>query len=324
LLPCGLTIHPGTGCEWNCVYCYLHTMDFPAKAEPYRLTGEEILLSVVSNPYVAPGYTPLAFGSVTEPFLSQIRNKTLEYLSHLSRTGCPMQFSTKQEIDDDTADAIAEAGNSVNALISVTCTTSYERFEPHAPPPEKRLHGLARLKARGVPSFVFVRPVLPSVTVKDATEILELAESYGADGVVLGSLRATEDTVRALSALGVRIGIDIKGKRPTYVPCHDEMEQFRSLAERKGVLVLPSACSATMFASGRACYACSRGPCGDVNRLPEVDHEDVSALASALGERVDVVAHTDSDVVVRCPRVPQVLRAWVKFVLGRSTVVSRP
>ncbi len=75
--PCGLTVHPGRGCTYACIYCYVEDMGMPRRPEPSRLSGLQLAYAIASNPYtlLGKGGTFLAFGSVTEPFLPAIKGR---------------------------------------------------------------------------------------------------------------------------------------------------------------------------------------------------------------------------------------------------------
>ena len=102
--PCGLTIHTGLGCRFGCVYCYIYDMGFTYKPRPYRLTGLQLAYAVASNPSIALGLngTPMAFGSITEPFMDETTHRTVEYMEAISNyLENPIQFSTKAHLGED-------------------------------------------------------------------------------------------------------------------------------------------------------------------------------------------------------------------------------
>ncbi|MEM3394204.1 MAG: radical SAM protein, partial [Candidatus Methanomethylicia archaeon] len=94
----------------QCIYCYIQDMGFNFKRiTPYGLNGLELAYALLSNPYYMPTMygTYLAIGSVTEPFHELVVNKTIEYLRAIEELENPVQFSTKEYIDEETAKKIA-------------------------------------------------------------------------------------------------------------------------------------------------------------------------------------------------------------------------
>jgi DNA repair photolyase len=265
---------------------------------------------------------------VTEPFLPETYKRAVEYLEAASMLGNPSQFSTKQALSLEQAKEVKRANSAVSALVTIITLKRARALELLAPSPAERAEAIANLSRAGVHTCLFLRPIIPSVTDKEAKDILELAASCGAVGVVLGSLRVTDRIANALLKLGVDVGSRLprwpRGREQLAVASHDLKQRVEQEARKLGLKVFRSACAANMDAHGLSCYACAMGPCGDIDRMPDVAEGDVKELADMLGVFCRVLRVTDREVVVsvKGPRAV-VLEWWVRALAKRRFVRTR-
>ncbi len=292
--PCGLTVHAGTGCSFACVYCYVPDMGIPMSPKPYRLSGTQLAYAIAVNPYTVLGEsgTYLAFGSVTEPFLRETTERTLEYMRAVSRfLKNPVQVSTKAHIDESLASKIKEIDPSASLLVSIT--TLRRELEPGAPSPEARFETIRNLSSKGLHVTLFMRPVIPGISEEDGPKILQAAREF-TDNVIIGGLRVTEGILRRLNFAGVsteeiesRAIREVKGNEQVPVRVDDVKRFLTKVAKDLGFKVLPSACAANSLAHRLPCHMCNMGPC--YPGLPEFDVEEVPLLGAALGFKVTKV-----------------------------------
>ncbi len=290
---CGMTIHTGVGCSYGCVYCYIWDMGFSGRPEPYPLEPLELAYALAINPYVVPGHTMAAYGSVTEPFLPETRDRALEYIGTVYEwLRLPSQVSTKTPVDDELARELARREPGISVLVSVSVIGEWaRRLEPRAPRPEDRIMSARAMIERGLNVALFLRPIIPSVTTEQVPEILELARRAGIRDLVTGSLRVTERIINALARLGVprreiieRLPRTPRGKEQVPLRMADVKKSIEGLARSMGFRVHPSACSHNMWSHGFPCHACRYGPCGPGR--PQVPGEgEVFEVVEALGGR---------------------------------------
>ncbi len=292
--PCGLTVHTGVGCSFACVYCYVPDMGIPMSPKPYKLSGTQLAYAVAINPYTVLGETGtyLAFGSVTEPFLEETTDRTLEYMSAVNRfLKNPMQASTKAYIDKSLASKIREIDQSISLLVSIT--TLRRKLEPGAPPPEARFETIRNLSSEGLNVTLFMRPVIPGISEEDGPKILQAAREF-TDTVIIGGLRVTEGILKRLNFAGVsteeiesRALRKVSGREQVPVRVDDVKRFLIRVAKELGFKVLPSACAANSLAHRIPCHMCNMGPC--YPGLPEFDVDEVPLLGNALGFKVTKV-----------------------------------
>jgi len=273
--PCGITIHTGIGCDFGCIYCYIPDMGFPRTISPYPLNGAELVLALSTNPYVFPGPigTLAAFGSVTEPLHKKTIEKTLEYLEYISKyLKLPVQMSTKAVVNEEIIDKIKEIEPDISTLITIITLNKSKILEPGAPPPMDRFEFMKTLSNHGVHVVLFLRPIIPGVTDREVEKIIKLAADYGAQGIVPGTLRVTYSMINRLRKAGINIStitslMPYKPKK-SYEQVPLKGGKFKELAIKiardYSLKVYPSACAANIDAHKQACYACSKGPCGNL------------------------------------------------------------
>ncbi|RLE83060.1 MAG: radical SAM protein [Thermoprotei archaeon] len=315
--PCGLTVHSALGCTNACVYCYIQDMGFDyRRAKPYGLSGEEIVYAIISNRFFVPGKygTYLAYGSITEPFLTkEITSKTIEYISATAKfLGNPMQISTKSFIDEHTAGVLKKVTGLKPLSVLVTLLTLreglYKKLEPRASPPLNRLKTIRNLSKRGLPVFVFYRPLIPGVlSAEDFEETVNEAKRHGALGVVVGGFRVTANIIERFEKLGLntieikrRVKRALKNHEQVSLALRDLKEEFLKIAREKGLIVVKTACCANTIS-----FKCITGeiiPCAGLcylknmctscslkcyNHLPKVVEDDlIFAINYLLKENV--------------------------------------
>lgn len=294
--PCGLTIHPATGCSFGCLYCYIYDMGFGGRPRPYPLSGVQLAYAVARNPYVAVGRdgTMLAFGAVTEPFMEAAYGRTLEYLESVRRfLGNPVQLSTKASLGVDDAFRIVSAAGRLSALVTIVTLRFHGLLEPGAPPPSHRFETIEAFSSADAHVSLFLRPLVPGIGEDEVREMVGSALERGARGIVVGSMRVTAGIVRRLRASGYPHIEEILSRVPgrlgdgqVTLRSGDLKEAVVRVAEELGAKIYPSACSANVEAHGLSCAACRMGPCGDPKRLPDFDPDEVPLLAERFGVKV--------------------------------------
>lgn len=316
--PCGITIHPATGCLYRCVYCYVPDMGFK-NFKPYHLTGLKLALALASNPCIAPGPNGslAAFGSVTEPLLKPIREKTLEYLDYITRfLSLSCQISTKEYVSRELALELKRTERGLSVLVTIVTIERSNQLEPVAPPPFQRFESIGNLSSEGLHTVLFLRPAIPGVSDREAYRIISMALDRGARGVIVGSLRVTSSIVDRLKIAGVNVYVDrIRlRKHPQTTIGIDVKNRIVRIARELDARIYPSACSANVDAHSEACIACSYGPCGDPNKIPDVDYSDVDEFLVGIGFDARCLGVDDRSIVLSVSRGAETL-GWIRYFM---------
>ncbi len=322
---CGLTVHPGRGCSLGCKYCYVEDMGMRGPPESYKLSGFQLVYAILSNPFFLPSQygTMLAFGSITEPFLPGIRERTFEYLRVVSELlGNPTQISTKYYLSKEESRILGEIDPKLSVLVTIPCLIKAEIIEPYAPRPELRFQTIRNLRDESIHTSLFLRPIIPGVTDLEGPKIIENAKSAGANGVVLGALRVTPSILERLREAGIELedlltSKDLKKGRQVPIDTSTVKSFLRRIAMREGLKVFPAACSANMDSHSLGCHACSFGPCAD--DLPPIDPEDIREGLMSLGIVADVMVEGGRLILrVRGKKREKVARSLLRAFTRRA------
>jgi DNA repair photolyase len=161
-------LNPYTGCQLNCRYCYarLFMRRYSGHAEPWgefvdvKINAPELL----KKQLVRARRGTVWISSVCDPYqpLEKKYRLTRRCLEILAAAKFPVNIQTKSALilrDLDVLEKFSEVE------VGMTITTSDERiarmFEPGASPVKERIRALKKIHARGIPTFVFVGPLLP-------------------------------------------------------------------------------------------------------------------------------------------------------------------
>ncbi|MEM2539405.1 MAG: radical SAM protein [Candidatus Bathyarchaeia archaeon] len=329
--PCGMTIHTGVGCSYLCAYCYIYDMGFPAIPKPYPLEPKELVYSLSLNPYVVPERTLAAYGSVTEPLLPETSDRAIGYMREVWRwLKMPTQLSTKSILTNEIVSEILAGDPNANVLITVV-TLSNRGLEPKAPDPLKRIEGAGEASKRGLKASLFIRPIIPGVTDREADKILASAADKGIETVVLGSLRVTERIIRKLERRGVkreeierRLVKPLKGNEQIEVKSSDLKDKIRRMAESLGLKVFRAACEANNYHHGRYCAMCHLGPCNTDVKPEALEESAVRDLLEYLGVPYSDVDVGDEIVVYLKRRVDDGVRNLINTATYRRTMFVKP
>ena len=333
--PCGLTIHTGIGCDYACSYCYIPDMGFPFKAEPYPLSGKQLAYAVAVNPSVSIGTygTFLAFGSVTEPFLENTFEKTVQYIGNIVKyLKNPIQISTKSYISLDDALKLRKVSNGkLSFLITIITLRRYKLLEPKAPSPELRFETLYNLRKAGFRPVLFLRPIMPGINDNEIEDIFAKAETYEVERVLIGSFRVTNRILMKLSALHLdtseiisRLRRKPVGNRQVPIVIADIKKKVVKLAGKYNIKVYFQACQVCSEDYNVPCwlpctvkYGCSHG----VEVVFDVD--EVREFLTTLGFKVHKIASSTYTMVVH-GNVSKHIASFLRWVIKKKVIVKHP
>jgi DNA repair photolyase len=180
----------GQPCPFGCRYCYTR--------------GGEVGLSPVSIDEIMTAFKQFAltasfdtiqFGYDGDPFARPERG--LEMLRQLAMMRKHINFSTKAALKgtdlrdlEEIHDTMKAMSTILSALISLSCWESAAEIEPYTPTPQARIETLRHLKNMGMPVFIAVRPILPTVANAEYERIVDEGLRAGCDGFIPGPLYA--------------------------------------------------------------------------------------------------------------------------------------
>jgi len=161
-------LNPYTGCQVNCRYCYarLFMRRYSGHAEPWggfvdvKINAPELLRKQIARAKRGTVW----ISSVCDPYqpLEKKYKLTRRCLEILAEAQFPVNLQTKSALVLRDLDILTRFKE---IEVGMTITTSDEgiarMFEPGASTVKARIDALKTIHARGIPTFVFVGPILP-------------------------------------------------------------------------------------------------------------------------------------------------------------------
>ncbi len=181
------------GCEHGCFYCYARPthsylnlsagLDFETRLTAKTNAAEQLRIELAKPGYVC---SAINLGANTDPYqpIEREYRLTRGILEVLSAHEHPLTIITKNALVERDLDLLAPmaAKNLVQVFISVTSMDNLlsSKMEPRASAPHRRIEAIRRLSEAGVPTGVFVAPIIPMINDRDLEAVLEAAHAAGA------------------------------------------------------------------------------------------------------------------------------------------------
>ncbi len=196
--PFKYSLHPYTGCSYQCLYCYATSYIRARKSIPKKNFIERLLRDLER----ADQRIPISMSNSSDPYPPEEREFmfTLRTLEILLPRGYKVLIVTKGALVARDAELLSKG----NAAVTMTITTLDEnlakRLEPFAPPPDERLKALRVLVEHGVPVGVRIDPVIPFLNddEKDIRELVETLASIGVKFIVTSTYKARPDNLKRM------------------------------------------------------------------------------------------------------------------------------
>jgi DNA repair photolyase len=182
------------GCEHGCSYCYARPyheylgmssgLDFETKIL-VKENAPELLRRELTSPKWQP--TTLGMSGVTDPYQPierklQLTRQCLEVLAEFRN---PVGIVTKNRLVERDVDVLRSLASYNAAAVILSITTLDGELarimEPRATQPSGRLEAINALTKAGVPTGVFVAPIIPGLNEHEIPAILQAARDAGAD-----------------------------------------------------------------------------------------------------------------------------------------------
>ncbi|MDV7141598.1 PA0069 family radical SAM protein [Tropicimonas sp. TH_r6] len=196
------SVNPYRGCEHGCIYCFARPthsylglsagLDFETRLT-LKPSAPELLRREISRKGYTPG--PIAFGTNTDVYQPierdhRIARGCFEVLSDFRH---PLMITTKGSLIERDTDILGEMGQAGLARASISITTLdrdlARSMEPRVPSPARRLRVIETLAGAGLPTMVFIAPVIPGLTDHEIEPILQAARDAGASSAMMILLR---------------------------------------------------------------------------------------------------------------------------------------
>ncbi len=186
-----LALNPYTRCEHNCAYCYAPYVMRMAPDDWSRNVQAKVNIPQVLTKELPRKKGVIGLGTVTDPY--QPAEKELELtrrcLEVMARTPCQVSVLTKSDLVTRDIDLLkridrVEVGLTINTIADDAASI----FEPCAPPPSARLAAVRALISAGINAYVFLGPIIPTVTDRDLPGLIGSIHATGADRIMVDRL----------------------------------------------------------------------------------------------------------------------------------------
>ena len=195
-IPFDRSINPYRGCEHGCIYCFARPTHAYHDLSPgvdfeTKLFAKPDAPALLRTELSKRGYVckPIAFGTNTDPYqpIETDWRVTRGCIELLAETDHPLTITTKSNRVLRDLDLLAPMAAKGLAAVMLSITSLDPKIamtlEPRAPHPEKRLAAVRSLSAAGIPTFVSISPIIPSITDHEMEAIIERAADAGARAV---------------------------------------------------------------------------------------------------------------------------------------------
>lgn len=195
-IPFDRSINPYRGCEHGCIYCFARPTHAYHDLSPgvdfeTKLFAKPDAPALLRTELSKRGYAckPIAFGTNTDPYqpIETDWRITRGCIELMAETDHPLTITTKSNRVLRDLDLLAPMAAKGLAAVMLSITSLDPRIamtlEPRAPHPEKRLAAVRSLSAAGIPTFVSISPIIPSITDHEMEAIIERAADAGARAV---------------------------------------------------------------------------------------------------------------------------------------------
>lgn len=187
-----LFINSTLGCKSRCSYCYLPSLNYDINLSDLKVMGSKALIhEVENNTEFNPGKsgTIISLGCYSECWDEQVREDTLQLIEYFLQKKNPIQFATKRHVDFNHLKRVAPYISWKGQLcifISSATITKWMTVERGTDAPEERFKSFKSAKKLDIPIYLYIKPVLKSVTINDLDKYLDLIEKHDINGVIVG------------------------------------------------------------------------------------------------------------------------------------------
>ena len=206
-----LTANLYSGCVFDCPYCYapfIHKFNKNASPEEFgsKIFVKKNALNVLEkqierikkskdfrNEYVDLGTITDCYQPMEKHY--QLTRGTIEILK---KHDMPVTILTKSDLVVRDIDLLQELAERNRAAVGFSITTSsvHEKYwksflEPGSPSTQRRLDAIRKLRKAGIPTYVFVNPVVPylSASKESISELFKEIKDTGNDSIFFGVMK---------------------------------------------------------------------------------------------------------------------------------------
>lgn len=181
------------GCTHGCIYCdsrsACYQFSHPFEDVEVKQNAPELLEKALRSKRQR---CMIGTGSMSDPYMhcEEKLNLTGRCLEIILKYGFGVAIQTKSDLILRDIDLLDEINRSAKCVVQMTLTTYDDDLcrilEPNVCNTKRRIEVLARIRDRGIPTIVWLTPILPFIndTAQNITAILDACVSAGVRGVI--------------------------------------------------------------------------------------------------------------------------------------------
>ena len=171
-----LFLNTELGCTSACTYCYLPSEGFPIGLSrtqaASRISTDTLITSLIKDVRFRSGQsgTLLSIGCFSEAWDPRNRQDTLFLIKKLLELGNSIQLSTKRKVGIVDLKEIVSSRywrGQLSLYISSATISHWDEHEPRTVAPAIRFQSFASCGEVGVSACLYIKPLIPKVTIKD-------------------------------------------------------------------------------------------------------------------------------------------------------------
>lgn len=235
------------GCSSECSYCYLPSEKIQIGRNNSNtnntVSAQELYEHLCNDKSFVPGPegTLLSIGCYSETWDPRNREETIQLIKNLLRHGNNIQLATKRKIDSADIKTIKEGehwNRQLSIYISSTSLSHWKEYEKRTIPPHTRFLSFKSCADLDIPAILYIKPVLPGITILDVDLFGDLMKSYEIPCIV-GDM-FTENSNEMISPISSKLfvakvdeSITIRKKLSAFGPVFATSEEALNHIRRK-------------------------------------------------------------------------------------------
>lgn len=178
------------GCNSSCSYCYLPIENIPIGIRPQlSISPEELFNLLIKDTRFISGKsgTILSIGCFSECFDKKNKKNTINFIKKILKFKNWVQVATKRQVfHNDLVEIISSEHWDSQLVVYISSATIAEwtAFESGTTKPNIRFKSFDACNALGVRSFLYIKPVITDVTIRDIENYSNLLEKFSIDAIV--------------------------------------------------------------------------------------------------------------------------------------------
>lgn len=192
-------LNTNLGCSSQCSYCYLPDLNIEIGSKVNKhISINDLFNSLLADTNFCAGKdgTIISLGCYSECWDEVNQQNTIELLSKLLPLGNPIQLSTKREVKLESIQPLSSELSwygQLNIYISNSTISHWNEYEQKTTAPKHRFNSFDLKSTNNIPMYLYIKPVLLGITIKDIDQYIFIANQYNLD-IILGEMFTTNES----------------------------------------------------------------------------------------------------------------------------------